>query len=172
MFRRFFLGVLPIHIIQIVTSILPNVGLTTRIRGYLMRFAFKRCGRGLKVASGVIINHPERIELGDNVYIAHNCWLNGTGGLRIGSDVQLAPMTVIVSSKHKVVNGKVVKESEPNEVVIGSGVWLGSHVVITDGVTVGSGCVVGANSVVTKDIPSHCFAAGVPAKVIRHHASQ
>jgi acetyltransferase-like isoleucine patch superfamily enzyme len=79
-------------------------------------------------------------------------------------------MTVIVTSKHKVVAGKAVKESEPNPVVIGAGVWLGSHVVVTDGVTIGSGCVVGANSVVTKDLPEGCLAAGVPAKVLRFHS--
>ena len=34
------------------------------------------------------------------------------------------------------------------------------------GVTIGDGVVVGANSVVTKDIPPYCIAAGVPAKII------
>jgi acetyltransferase-like isoleucine patch superfamily enzyme len=171
MFRRFFLGVLPIHIVQLLTAVLPNVGMTTWIRGYLMRPAFKSCGTNFKVASGVIFNHPERISLGDNVYIAHNCWLNGIGGLTIGSDVQFAPMTVVVTSKHKVENGRVVRGSEPSPVVIGSGVWLGSHVVVTDGVTIGDGCLVGANSVVTKNLPKGAFAGGVPARVLRIHTA-
>ncbi|MEN0072458.1 MAG: hypothetical protein AAGC63_15885 [Propionicimonas sp.] len=35
------------------------------------------------------------------------------------------------------------------------------------GVTIGDGSVIGAGAVVTRDIPAHSLAAGVPAKVIR-----
>lgn len=38
---------------------------------------------------------------------------------------------------------------------------------ITPGVKVGNGVVIGAGSVVTKDIPDNCIAAGNPARVIR-----
>ena len=38
---------------------------------------------------------------------------------------------------------------------------------ICGGVTIGDGCVIGAGSVVVKDIPAGCFAAGNPARVIR-----
>jgi acetyltransferase-like isoleucine patch superfamily enzyme len=34
-------------------------------------------------------------------------------------------------------------------------------------VTIGDGCIVGANSVVTKDLPSGAIAAGIPARVIK-----
>ena len=36
------------------------------------------------------------------------------------------------------------------------------------GVTVGDGTIIAAGSVVTKDIPPNCLAAGVPARVIRN----
>ena len=38
---------------------------------------------------------------------------------------------------------------------------------VCGGVIIGSGSVIGAGSVVTKDIPSGVFAAGVPCRVIR-----
>lgn len=34
-------------------------------------------------------------------------------------------------------------------------------------VTIGDGCVIGAGSMVTRDIPTNSFAAGVPCRVIR-----
>jgi maltose O-acetyltransferase len=52
-------------------------------------------------------------------------------------------------------------------VKIGDHVWLGGNVTICGGVTIGEGCVIGAGSVVTKDIPAHTVAAGVPCRVIR-----
>ena len=35
------------------------------------------------------------------------------------------------------------------------------------GVTIGNNVIIGAHSVVTKDIPSDSFAAGLPCRVIR-----
>ena len=52
-------------------------------------------------------------------------------------------------------------------VTIGSNVWIGGNVVINPGVTIGDDVVIGSGSVVTKDIPSHVIAAGVPCRVIR-----
>ena len=46
--------------------------------------------------------------------------------------------------------------------VIGVGACIFGTPVIGDNVTIG------ANSVVTKDVPSNCIVAGVPAKVIEH----
>ena len=37
------------------------------------------------------------------------------------------------------------------------------------GVSIGDGAVIGANAVVTRDIPSYCVAAGVPAKIIKRN---
>lgn len=52
-------------------------------------------------------------------------------------------------------------------VIIGKNVWLGDKVTVLPGVTIGDGVIVGANSVVTKDIPSYCVACGNPAKVVK-----
>lgn len=167
MIKRFFCYTLPIHIINLFTSILPNTGFTTRLRGRLMRPFFFKCGKNFRIASGVIINHPERIEIGHNVYFAHNVWINGTGGLIFGSNIQLGPMCVIVTSQHIYEDGQVTNRSKRNPVIIHSGVWLASHVVVSDGVEIGEGTTVGANSVVTRNLPSHCIAVGAPAKPIK-----
>ena len=49
---------------------------------------------------------------------------------------------------------------------IGNDVWIGHGVTIKTGVNVGDGVVIGSGAVVTKDLPSYCIAAGVPAKII------
>jgi len=50
---------------------------------------------------------------------------------------------------------------------IGDNCWLGTNVVVTDGVMIGRRCVIGANSVVTRDLPPFSVAAGAPARVLR-----
>ena len=47
-------------------------------------------------------------------------------------------------------------------------VWIGSRVIIMQGVHIGNGAVVGAGSVVTKDVPPYAVVAGVPAKIIKY----
>jgi hypothetical protein len=46
-------------------------------------------------------------------------------------------------------------------------VWIGGNSVILPGVHIGDNSVIGAGSVVTKDIPAWCVAAGNPCRVIR-----
>ena len=47
--------------------------------------------------------------------------------------------------------------------VIESGCWIGTRVIILKGVKVGRGSVIGAGAVVTKDIPPYSVYVGVPA---------
>lgn len=48
-----------------------------------------------------------------------------------------------------------------------SNVHIGPDSIIMPGVVIGDNVVIGAGTIVTKDIPSNCIAAGVPARVIR-----
>lgn len=52
-------------------------------------------------------------------------------------------------------------------IVIGEDCWLGGNVIVLPGVTIGRGSTIGAGSVVTKDVPDYCIAAGNPARVLR-----
>lgn len=52
--------------------------------------------------------------------------------------------------------------------IIGNNVAVMANVVIAGNVHVGDNVTIGAGSIVTRDIPSNCFAAGVPAKVIKY----
>lgn len=52
-------------------------------------------------------------------------------------------------------------------VTIGDYVWIGMNCLILKGVTIGEGAIIGAGSVVTRDVPPFCLAAGSPARVLR-----
>ncbi|NLX05651.1 MAG: hypothetical protein GXY33_10960 [Phycisphaerae bacterium] len=53
---------------------------------------------------------------------------------------------------------------------IGDDVWIGRGAAILEGVAIGRGAVIGANSVVTRDVPSMEVWAGVPARFIRRRS--
>jgi acetyltransferase-like isoleucine patch superfamily enzyme len=50
---------------------------------------------------------------------------------------------------------------------IGNDVWIGSRVMILDGISVGDGAIIAANSVVTKDVAPYSIVGGTPAKLIK-----
>ena len=55
---------------------------------------------------------------------------------------------------------------------IGSKVVLFAGAKVIGGVTIGDNCVIGAGAVVTKDVPSGCVAAGVPAKIVSQRGEE
>lgn len=50
---------------------------------------------------------------------------------------------------------------------MGDRVWIGAGAIILGGVKIESDSVVAAGAVVTKNVPSKCVVAGVPARVIK-----
>ena len=71
-----------------------------------------------------------------------------------------------INAEERGINAKPT-EAPNAPVIIGKDVWCASGVTILKGVNIGDSVVVGAMSLVNKDIPSHCMAGGVPAKIIK-----
>lgn len=166
--KKFLLVSIPVHLIMLLTGLIPNSDPANKIRGTLLRPFFKKAGKNLQIASGVIINHIDKLSVGDDVYIAHNVWINATGGISIDDKVIIGPFSVIVTTEHVFENGFVSNgDSLIAPINIGKGTWLASHVVLTSGITIGEGCLVSAGAVVTKDIDKNTMVGGVPAKNIK-----
>lgn len=116
------------------------------------------------------------LEVGDGTNIVGGCVISAARSVRVGRNVLMARNVYIADHMHAFDNTAlpVIKQgiTRVGAVEIGEGAWLGENVVIGPGVRVGVGAVVGANAVVLSDVPDHCVAAGVPARVIRHIGAQ
>ncbi|NSW90262.1 MAG: glycosyltransferase [Firmicutes bacterium] len=166
--KRFLIISIPVHLIMLITGLLPNSEPANKTRGFLLKPFFKSAGKNLQVASGVILNRIDNISVGDNVYIAHNVWMNGSGRIYIENGVIIGPFSVLATTEHVIENGSVSnKRTLVAPIRIGQGSWLASHVVVTSGVNVGNGSLIAAGAVITKDVNAHSLYGGVPAKFIR-----
>ena len=89
--------------------------------------------------------------------------------VKIGDNVQIvSPFTLLTHgfewSVFRIKYDEILGSA--GKVVIGNNVYIGRDSCILKGVEIGDNVIIGAKSLVNKDIPSDCVAAGVPAKKI------
>jgi acetyltransferase-like isoleucine patch superfamily enzyme len=165
--------------------------------GQFERSQFARIGRGVVIEPGVLVFHPEHIEIGDDVYVGHyailkgyhrgrmqlgagtwigqQCFLHSAGDLIVGRNVGIAPAVKIITSFHgedgltiPVLHSHI--EFAPVVIEDDADVGLGS--IILPGVTIGRGARIGAGSVVVENVASFAVVAGVPARLLRSRSSE
>jgi acetyltransferase-like isoleucine patch superfamily enzyme len=105
--------------------------------------------------------------VGINTWIGPFTILDGSGGLKIGSNCSISAGVQIYS--HDSVSWAVSGGKDAysySTVVIGDNCYIGPNVVISAGVKLGDGCIVGANSFVNKSFPSGSKIAGSPARLL------
>jgi acetyltransferase EpsM len=105
-------------------------------------------GAGTCLAPGVIVT--------TDAQIGRHCILNSASSVSHDSEVadfvNLNPRATICGN-----------------VRIGTGCYIGAGATVINGVSIGEWSVIGAGAVVTRDIPPHVTAVGVPARIIKHH---
>ena len=120
------------------------------------------------------------IEIGDHVGMSSPC-LWAKERITIGNFVNIGGDCIIMDSdahnldwrirdSQKMVSPKVSLDNQTAKcapIVIEDHVLIGARSIILKGVTIGHGAVIGAGSVVVKDVPANCIAAGNPCKVIK-----
>ncbi|WP_229660717.1 acyltransferase [Marmoricola endophyticus] len=98
------------------------------------------------------------------------CYLDGTGGLRIGDDVSIAHAVSIMTTNHTWDSSDVpIRDQAVSEAPtrIGSDVWIGAGARVMAGITIGDHAVVAAGAIVTRDVAPSDVVAGIPAVVIK-----
>jgi acetyltransferase-like isoleucine patch superfamily enzyme len=164
----------------------------SQLRRVIFRAMCRMAGHALQVGPGVVVKHPETMELGNAVFIGAQTMIQGRfdGTCRIGNHVWIGPHSYF-DARNLVIEdyvgwgpgAKVLGSSHTGEpidipiiatelsiksVVIGCGADIGTNATILPGVHVGAHSIVGAGAVVTVDVPEYAVVAGVPARVVRY----
>lgn len=134
-------------------------------------------GEGSFIQGPIAFHYGKHTKIGKRFFGNFNLTIQDDGPVTIGDDCNFGPNVTIVTPVHPMLpeERKALYDPEGNPkrlcwakpVHIGNDCWFGANVVVCPGVTIGDNCVIGAGSVVTRDIPSNSFAAGVPCRVIR-----
>lgn len=74
------------------------------------------------------------------------------------------------SDSHSIIDLATGARANPQkDIIIGEHVWVAPFSTILKGVTVGRDAVIATGSVVTKDVPASCIAAGNPARIVKEN---
>ncbi len=150
-----------------------------------------RIGARVVIEPGVLVFHPESIEIDDDVYVGHNtilkgyyrnvmrigagtwigqqCFLHSAGGLTIGRNVGIGPAVRIITSQHIEAGRELPILHAPLDlqpVNIDDDADIGVGAVVLPGASIGRGAQIGAGAVVKGDVPPYTVAVGVPARVV------
>ena len=126
------------------------------------------------IQGGIFVDDNAILEIGDHTGCSSTViWVRKS--VKIGSYCSIGGGTLILDSDAHSLNyihrrSNIIDQENRIDkgIVIGDDCLIGAKCMILKGVHIGSRSIIGAGSVVTKDIPSDCIAAGNPAKVIRY----
>lgn len=148
-------------------------------------------GHALRVGPGVVLVHPETMQLGDSVFIGAQAMIQGRfdGTCRVGNHVWIGPQAYLDARQVVIEDyvgwgpgAKLLGSSHTGEpvnvpiistdllikpVFVGYGADIGTNATILPGVRIGAHAIIGAGAVVTQDVPDYAVVAGVPARVLR-----
>jgi len=102
------------------------------------------------------IDLEEKTVVGKGLRIYHGQGLVVNGNAVVGDFVLLRHNTTIGNAHH-----------DGGSPIIGNNVEVGANAVIIGAIKIGDNSIIAAGSVVIKDIPPNCIAAGNPAKIVK-----
>ena len=134
-------------------------------RGRVEFGRFVWLGHGTKIRC-----HEGAVEIGAKTVLGQECTISAFQHISIGCECIVADRVMLIDFDHGVVEVERpirLQGIYKRDVRVGHNNWIGYGACFLRGVTVGDNCVVGANTVVTRDVPSNAVVAGAPARVLR-----
>lgn len=138
------------------------------LRESIIRKILHKAGNNIRVEQNIFVSFGYNMEVGDNVFINHDCVFLDPGKITLGNYVYIGPQCGFYTAHHNIHpywRDQGYEYAFP--ITVGDHVWIGGGSKIMPGVTIGSNVVIGGGSVVCSDIPDNVVAFGNPCKVHR-----
>jgi acetyltransferase-like isoleucine patch superfamily enzyme len=153
----------------------PLLGLWRPRMRYGVRSADGRWRAHSRIGSATAVESPERLLLGDHVFIGQFNYIDASGGLTIDDGVQITNhVSVLTHSTHRAL--RLEREAfwghaapagvQRAATSIGAWTFVGPHCTIAPGARIGRGVLVRGHSYVSGEVPDFAIVQGRPARVV------
>jgi putative colanic acid biosynthesis acetyltransferase WcaF len=132
---------------------------------FALRFFGARVGKGVIIKPCVNIKYPWFLEIGDNVFICEEVWIDNLGKVKIGNNVCLSQGALLLCGNHNY--KKVSFDLIVGDIALEDGVWVGAKAIVCPGVTMKSHSILSVGSVLTKDAEPYGIYQGNPAVIVK-----
>ena len=140
-------------------------------------------GNNTTFGRGTVFWAPNKMTIGNNVYIGKYCTLQAD--MEIGNNIDIANNVGLIGKYDHDYSkvGVSIKDApwigdasydfkgKDQKIIIDDDVWIGYGATIMSGVHIGQGAVIAAGAIVVKDVNPYAIVGGVPAKVIKYRLS-
>ena len=115
--------------------------------------------------NNVCVKFPWKLEVGDNVWLGENAWIDNLDKVAIGNNVCISQGALLLTGNHDYTLSSFDYRNAP--IVVEDGAWIGAKALVCPGVVVGTHAVLAAGGVATKSLRPWTVYQGNPAKEIR-----
>ena len=135
-------------------------------------------GANFTFGRGTVFWAPNKMTIGNNVYIGKYCTLQAD--IEIGNNVDIANNVGLIGKYDHDFSkvGVSIKDApwigdatydfkgKNQKIIIEDDVWIGYGAIIFTGITIHRGAIIAAGSVVTHDVPAYTIVGGNPAHIL------
>ena len=130
-----------------------------------LRFFGAKVGKGVVIKPCVNIKYPWFLEIGDNVWIGEEVWIDNLGKVKIGNNVCISQGAMLLCGNHNY--SKTTFDLIVGDITLEDGAWVGAKAVVCPNVTMKSHSVLTVGSVLTKDAEAYTIYQGNPAVPVK-----
>lgn len=136
-----------------------------KFKNWLLRLFGAKIGKGVIIKPSVNIKYPWLLEIGSNVWIGENVWIDNLAKVTIGNNCCISQGAMLLCGNHNY--KKVIFDLIVKEIILEDGVWIGAKCIVCPGVNVNSHAILTVGSIATTDLDAYTIYQGNPAKKIR-----
>lgn len=124
-----------------------------------------KVGNRLIIKPCVSIKFPWKLELGEDVWIGEQVWIDNLDQVIIGNNVCLSQGALLLTGNHDYTLSSFDFRNEP--IILEDGVWIGAKSVVCPGVRCKTHSILTVGSVATANLEPYSINQGSPAQCIR-----
>jgi|NGEPerStandDraft_6_1074524.scaffolds.fasta_scaffold02922_2 maltose O-acetyltransferase len=122
--------------------------------------------RSFNIREGQTIDNSH-VQIGERTFVNRKCTFEGSGVIAIGSDCQLGPETMFITSTHeRRGDGSINNDPRSLDIRVEDGAWIGARSVVLPGTVIEKNCIIAAGAVVRGRCLAGMTYGGVPARLL------